>query len=68
MRCVLVPGKTHTAFLLEDPMRGGRDLLMDCVLGAVLGGGEDDPAIGGRVYSSLCPGFLCTAAGWVCPF
>eukprot|EP00198_Chlamydomonas_reinhardtii_P013109 XP_001702446.1 carboxyesterase-related protein [Chlamydomonas reinhardtii] len=68
VRCVLVPGKTHTAFLLEDPMRGGRDLLMDCVLGAVLGGGEDDPAIGGRVYSSLCPGFLCTAAGWVCPF
>ncbi|KAG2425679.1 hypothetical protein HXX76_013521 [Chlamydomonas incerta] len=68
VRCVLVPGKTHTAFLLEDPMRGGRDLLMDCVLGAVLGGGEDDPSVGGRVNSSLCPGFLCTLAGWVCPF
>ncbi|KAG2452976.1 hypothetical protein HYH02_002313 [Chlamydomonas schloesseri] len=68
VRCVLVPGKTHTAFLLEDPMRGGRDLLMDCVLGAVLGTREDDPAVADRVHGSLCPGFLCTMAGWVCPF
>ncbi|KAG2425680.1 hypothetical protein HXX76_013522 [Chlamydomonas incerta] len=85
VRCVLVPGKTHTAFLLEDPMRGGRDLLMDCVLGAVLGGGgggccegkavvsvasaEDAaPPEVRHVYGTLCPGFLCDWAGWVCPF
>ncbi|GLC41942.1 hypothetical protein PLESTF_000103000 [Pleodorina starrii] len=36
VRCCLVPGKTHTAFLLEDPMRGGTDLLSDTVLGAAL--------------------------------
>lgn len=33
----LVPGKTHTSFLLEDPMRGGHDMLTDLVLEAVLG-------------------------------
>ena len=66
-------------------MRGGRDLLMDCVLGAVLGGGEgegdtgkpvvsvlsaEDAAPPGvrHVYGTLCPGFLCDWAGWVCPF
>ncbi|KAG2452975.1 hypothetical protein HYH02_002312 [Chlamydomonas schloesseri] len=83
VRCVLVPGKTHTAFLLEDPMRGGRDLLMDCVLGAVLGASgagagkavvsvasaEDAaPPDVRHVYGTLCPGFLCDWAGWVCPF
>ncbi|KXZ54252.1 hypothetical protein GPECTOR_5g342 [Gonium pectorale] len=67
-RCLLVPGKTHTAFLIEDPMRGGRDLLMDTVLGAVRGGaaaGEDPER---HVYDTLCPGLLCDLAGWVCPF
>ncbi|GLI62543.1 hypothetical protein VaNZ11_005207 [Volvox africanus] len=63
-RYLLVPGKTHTAFLLEDPMRGGRDLLMDTVLGAVTGGGD----LENHVYGTLCPGFLCDLAGWVCPF
>ncbi|EFJ43261.1 hypothetical protein VOLCADRAFT_66123 [Volvox carteri f. nagariensis] len=63
-RCLLIPGKTHTAFLLEDPMRGGRDLLMDTVLGAVKGSGDSE----NHVYGTLCPGFLCDMAGWVCPF
>ncbi|PNH06804.1 putative isoprenylcysteine alpha-carbonyl methylesterase ICMEL2 [Tetrabaena socialis] len=87
-RCLLVPGKTHTAFLLEDPMRGGRDMLMDTVLGAVRGAGADGRdgdsggvvVSGGReqreaaqqqpyhVYGTLCPGWLCDLAGWVCPF
>ncbi|EFJ43263.1 hypothetical protein VOLCADRAFT_66089, partial [Volvox carteri f. nagariensis] len=98
-RCLLIPGKTHTAFLLEDPMRGGRDLLMDTVLGAVKGSGDSAAGEGdledgrgggsgrgigggdgdrggagttgvesGRMYSSLCPAFLCNLAGRVCPF
>ncbi len=46
-RCVLVPDKTHTAFLLEDPMRGGRDLLMDTVLEAVTGGSAGGGTGGG---------------------
>lgn len=60
--CQLVPNKTHTAFLIEDPMRGGKDLLMDLVLAAVTGTEQN------HVYTSLCPGFLCDLAGWVCPF
>ncbi|KAG2496886.1 hypothetical protein HYH03_005285 [Edaphochlamys debaryana] len=94
-RVVLVPGKTHTAFLLEDPMRGGRDILTDSVLGAVEGRGAGPwegnggghwpgqqgpgaPFAGGKgaqegqgdvhIYGTLCPGFLCDLAGWVCPF
>ncbi|GLC41944.1 hypothetical protein PLESTB_001050700 [Pleodorina starrii] len=64
VRCCLVPGKTHTAFLLEDPMRGGTDLLSDTVLGAVTGGAISEK----NVYGTLCPGFLCDLAGLVCPF
>ncbi|KAG2494018.1 hypothetical protein HYH03_007944 [Edaphochlamys debaryana] len=118
-RVVLVPGKTHTAFLLEDPMRGGRDMLTETVMEAVEGfdagegeagsgegqgwgrkvgpqvapsgggggrggGGREDVeagadgaegGVGGvfgprvpRMQKSLCPGFLCTLAGKVCPF
>ncbi|GIM05757.1 hypothetical protein Vretimale_10228 [Volvox reticuliferus] len=78
-RYVLVPGKTHTAFLLEDPMRGGRDLLTDEILGAVSVFREEDVEEGrgqavtgdrgsGRLHRSLCPGFLCDLAARVCPF
>jgi len=60
--CVMIEGKGHTAFLLEDPMRGGRDLLMDLILSVVTGREES------HLYSWLCPSVLCSAAGWVCPF
>ncbi|GLI62540.1 hypothetical protein VaNZ11_005204 [Volvox africanus] len=78
-RYLLVPGKTHTAFLLEDPMRGGRDLLMDEILGAASIFKEGDIEAGRgqamtgdsggvRLHRSLCPGFLCDLAARVCPF
>jgi hypothetical protein len=35
----LVEGKSHTSFLLEGPMSGGRDLLMDLVLPLLMPGG-----------------------------
>ncbi|KXZ41558.1 hypothetical protein GPECTOR_394g214 [Gonium pectorale] len=104
---MLVAGKTHTSFLLEDPMRGGHDLLTDSVVRAAglageegegegardgegasggdveqggAGGGARPRGAGGRggsgggggggrsSYGALCPGALCTLAGWVCPF
>ncbi|GIL62887.1 hypothetical protein Vafri_17095 [Volvox africanus] len=78
-RYLLVPGKTHTAFLLEDPMRGGRDLLTDEILRAASMFKEGDIEAGRgqamtvdsggvRLYRSLCPGFLCDLAARVCPF
>lgn len=37
--CQLAAGKTHTSFLLEGPMQGGRDLLMDVMMEVVKVGG-----------------------------
>lgn len=34
-RLKLYPGKTHTQPLVEDPMRGGQDELMDDILSVV---------------------------------
>lgn len=36
--CILLEGKTHTSFLLEDPMCEGRDVLMETVLAMIAGG------------------------------
>lgn len=58
----LFPGKTHTRFLIEDPMCGGRDYLMEAVLGMVTGKDEV------HHYSPLCPQWLCDLASYVCPF
>lgn len=58
----LVEGKTHTSFLLEEPMCGGRDLLTDEILMAAKG---HDESIS---HASMCPRFLCRMAGYVCPF
>ncbi len=58
----LVEGKGHTAFLLEDPMKGGRDLLVEAVLQAVTG--QEVHSVGRK----LCPAFLCNAAAAICPF
>ena len=37
MALKLYKGKTHTQPIVEDPMRGGRDVLMDDVLSMVGG-------------------------------
>ena len=55
-------GETHTSPLVENPMRGGTDKLMDDILSMVKG----EEVI--TVQYSLCPGFLVTLAAWVCPF
>ena len=70
----LLAGKTHTSFLLEDPMKGGTDLLCDLVMGVVNGkdaGAGVGVGVGGQhapSYPSLCPDVLCRLASWVCPF
>jgi len=56
-------GQTHTSPLIENPMRGGRDLLQDDILAAVTDQAE--------VYTHqlpLCPELLIRAAAYVCPF
>ncbi len=55
-------GETHTSPLVENPMRGGTDKLVDDILSMVKG----EETI--TVQYSLCPGFLVTLAAWVCPF
>jgi prenylcysteine alpha-carboxyl methylesterase len=55
-------GKTHTQPLIEDPMRGGRDVLMDDVLEMVTG--EEQC----HWQFPMCPGPLITLASAVCPF
>jgi prenylcysteine alpha-carboxyl methylesterase len=56
-------GQTHTSPLIENPMRGGRDLLQDDILAAVTDQAE--------VFTNqmpLCPELLIRAAAFVCPF
>lgn len=55
-------GETHTSPLVENPMRGGTDKLMDDVLSMVM----QKPVV--TKQYSLCPGFLVTLAAYVCPF
>ncbi|CAK0731873.1 hypothetical protein CVIRNUC_000054 [Coccomyxa viridis] len=56
-------GETHTSPLIENPMRGGHDRLVDDILGCVLGHDDLSPW-----QMPLCPSFLINAAAWVCPF
>jgi hypothetical protein len=72
--CRLVPGKSHTSFLLEGPMSGGRDDIMDLVL-PILASAEppndrSHMQNGGvpHAYPKLCPVVLCKLAGHICPF
>lgn len=60
--CRLFEGKSHTSFLIEGPMCGGRDLLMDVILEVVKGAEQN------HIYGALCPRILCNLAGWICPF
>ena len=61
--CSLHQGKTHTSFLLEGPMTGGRDILADEILGIATGRPD-----AGVSHASMCPALLCRMAGYVCPF
>ncbi len=56
-------GETHTSPLIENPMRGGHDQLVNDILSRVLG--RDDVA---PWQMPLCPGFLIDAAARVSPF
>ena len=58
----IYPGKTHTQPIVEDPMRGGRDELMDDVLGVVRGEECCNTQLG------MLPSLLIDAATAVCPF
>ena len=55
--------QTHTSPLIENPMRGGRDILMDDILAAV----TDQEEVFTRQLP-LCPSFLIRLAALVCPF
>ena len=61
---LLIEGKGHTSFLMEEPMRGGRDLLAETLVRLTNGGLDGEP----YEYPTLCPGILCTVAGKICPF
>jgi prenylcysteine alpha-carboxyl methylesterase len=56
-------GKTHTQPIVEDPMRGGRDELMDEVLKMIRGGRECV-----NLQFAMMPSVLIDVATWVCPF
>ncbi|GMH34097.1 hypothetical protein BSKO_01931 [Bryopsis sp. KO-2023] len=60
--CKIYIGKSHTEPLVEDPMRGGRDHLMEDVLEKVL-----RHTVSMEV-KPLVPGFLVDAASKICPF
>ena len=57
------PGQTHTSPLIENPMRGGRDVLQDNILAAV----TEQPEVYTR-QMPLCPAVLIRLAAFVCPF
>ncbi|PRW45116.1 putative isoprenylcysteine alpha-carbonyl methylesterase ICMEL1 [Chlorella sorokiniana] len=61
-RLKLYKGKTHTKPIVEDPMRGGRDELMDDVLSQVLGQQCHN------LQMPMLPAALIDLASWVCPF
>ena len=61
-RTKFYPGKTHTQPIVEDPMRGGQDELMDEVLSLVRG------RICYNRQFPMLPAALIDAATWVCPF
>lgn len=58
----LYAGQTHTSPLIENPMRGGRDKLVDDIMSFVLG--EEVQTWN----APLCPALLINLAARVCPF
>jgi prenylcysteine alpha-carboxyl methylesterase len=58
----LYRNKTHTQPILEDPMRGGRDILMDDVLSVIRG-----EACSNHQFP-MAPSLMINAATFVCPF
>jgi prenylcysteine alpha-carboxyl methylesterase len=64
-KCVLKEyiGKTHTQPIIEDPMRGGRDELMDEVLKMIRGGRDCV-----NLQFAMMPSILIDIATWICPF
>lgn len=54
--------RTHTSFIIEGPMMGGRDMLMDLIMPVI------KPGMESQLYTSMCPTVLCHLASWVCPF
>ncbi len=62
MELKLYEGQTHTSPLIENPMRGGRDKLMDDILSFVQ---RRDIETRNRM---LCPSLLIDLAARVCPF
>lgn len=69
-RTMYIPGKTHTDLILQDPMRGGRDELMEDLLGIVH---EGDPAARAADQAApprrrMLPEVLLWAAHWLSPF
>lgn len=58
----LYAGKTHTQPIVEDPMRGGRDELMDDVLALVTGQPQRSSQF------PMLPSWLINLATAVCPF
>ncbi|KAH7624145.1 hypothetical protein Ndes2526B_g01399 [Nannochloris sp. 'desiccata'] len=64
-KCILKEyvGKTHTQPIIEDPMRGGRDEMMDEVLKMIKGGRECV-----NVQFAMMPSVLIDVATWICPF
>lgn len=64
VRCTLKAyvGKTHTQPIIEDPMRGGRDELMDEVLSLIQG----EKCV--NVQFPMLPSLLIDTATLVCPF
>lgn len=62
--CQLFDGKTHTQFLLEDALGGGRDVLAEAIIEEVMGAPSSKPIS----HPAMCPRVLCNLAGWICPF
>lgn len=60
--CRLYPGKSHTKPLVEDPLRGGQDILMEDIVEMVLKRKVQ------KWQAALIPGFLVDMASAVCPF
>lgn len=60
-------GETHTSPLIENPMRGGHDMLVNDILAAV-GGLRVTNGTQSPYQTPLCPALLINAAARVCPF
>jgi len=58
----LYHGKNHTEPIVQDPMRQGRDTLMDDVLSVVRGQNCFNTQLG------MVPAVMIDAASFVCPF